>query len=1012
MSDPRTGEPGVVETQLPGRNDGDDDDEIRAMSSGGPTPAAVFADPAALPPSSSLPPSRPLSAAATATGGRPEPAKVRNEPFPPAGRAGGVATSVTENPLQQPRAAPLSPVLMPSAPPLQAHPHAPPHFGVETVRVRTVSGSRPLDPPESDARAPRFILEEKLQRGRDANELLRLAAAESAAAMAGGGGGGDPTDVAVPGGGFMVAGTVGAVPAAGAAATTATTGAGSRSQSPHNPLHQHFPVEVTVPGSSGTAAAAMLHRSTSQPSTPATLRGASCSESVFSEHGHVLRADSVDAPGGGFGARQTSANAEYFVRTEHSTAFPSVKFDSQQEMIAAVFVPPPAAARHGGGAGRHHSRTNSPSVVLPAVAAGAAAASTAELDAAQRAAIAAFSGDHGGGGEHGTAHSRPPSSSTTLLYHRMRVTADSAAPSATASQVLPPASAHAAPAPAPPTVAAAASANASQSNLGSPQPPPHRRCLTAHPEELTPNALSSTMLPGGGAGDAAAGGQTPRRNPPPALPSATASSGDGTATAVYTGFGPRPFLVTDKEVPFDTQWQQHTLPSMRFECGFFATSLALLIVAVACVPIGSAMMQQANDVATRLDVRYDLVSLYHHPPPVPVASAGGSRTSLVNASSGGFAADPFYIWSFDLAGARHRQGVKTVVRFNVTRRLRAPVMLSYRVTNFFMNHLAMASSRSVVQNSGNRVQSDLDVANCNPLLTPGDLKSTDAEKAATGNTPVDIDGRAAAQRYARFAYLPCGTLAWSRFNDSFVLWRVGDSQAVADPAAFTYSSFERAVPAVANAAFRLLNVSASNATASALLFRPGMPGTTGATLICNTSDFTADGSRLSLSAAANPCDKAPIQSSSDREKFFDPNFVNNNGLLWTNTVHRRWNTSDPYLSRGWYVDEPGHEVPSLQDRDYQIWTRVAPLADIRKILRVVNVDLAPGQYQLEVDEYWDAAAFGGQKLLSLETRSPLGGESLVLPSLYIGVGGIALVLFLLTVLERMFNGDDDDDDAW
>ena len=176
-------------------------------------------------------------------------------------------------------------------------------------------------------------------------------------------------------------------------------------------------------------------------------------------------------------------------------------------------------------------------------------------------------------------------------------------------------------------------------------------------------------------------------------------------------------------------------------------------------------------------------------------------------------------------------------------------------------------------------------------------------------------------------------------------------------------------------------------------------------LVCNSSDFNSDGkTRFVHSAAVNPCTKHDITVASDASRMAPPNFENNDGNIWTNRAHRAYNTSDVYLRNGWYADEPGHEVPSMADLDFHMWVRIPPLPTFRKLLRIIKVDVAPGQYQLEVDEYFDVASFGGEKFLSLESRGRIGGRNYVLAIVYLATGVVAAVLLVATVASYLLIG--------
>jgi len=88
------------------------------------------------------------------------------------------------------------------------------------------------------------------------------------------------------------------------------------------------------------------------------------------------------------------------------------------------------------------------------------------------------------------------------------------------------------------------------------------------------------------------------------------------------------------------------------------------------------------------------------------------------------------------------------IEVNINQNITAPVYFYYQLENYYQNHRRYVSSRDNNQLRGDRIFSTNQIADCNPFVS---------------NSSADIEG----------AYFPCGIIAHSQFNDSFVLLRDG-----------------------------------------------------------------------------------------------------------------------------------------------------------------------------------------------------------------------------------------------
>ena len=277
-------------------------------------------------------------------------------------------------------------------------------------------------------------------------------------------------------------------------------------------------------------------------------------------------------------------------------------------------------------------------------------------------------------------------------------------------------------------------------------------------------------------------------------------------------------------------------------------------------------------------------------------------------------------------GTLFGQGARTDVVFDIPRRMNPPVYLYYRLVNFYQNHRSYRESRNQEQLAGFPVDRATMFA-CVPFRAPGEYGNIDGTQTLTVNGVV--------QRYSDMRYNPCGLVAWSLFNDTFVLREHNTSK-----------------------------------------------------VICNTSAFM-DGLSNEPLGHAGSCTKKGIAWPSDTggEKFKAAKLDNDQ---WT--ARRASVTStDRYHAEGWYHREPGHKVPHNLDEDLHVWMRTAALSDFKKILRVVEVPLEQGPYLMSIDEYFDVASFDGEKHFVLLTRSWVGGRNQALGIVFIALGGVTFL---------------------
>lgn len=275
----------------------------------------------------------------------------------------------------------------------------------------------------------------------------------------------------------------------------------------------------------------------------------------------------------------------------------------------------------------------------------------------------------------------------------------------------------------------------------------------------------------------------------------------------------------------------------------------------------------------------------------------------------------------------------------LTKKMKAPVYMYYKLENLYQNHRRYAKSRSDDQLAGNSV-TESGLSDCSPLRKPGEYTNL----GNMGSAPYEVGGDNIDPSSA--VYSPCGLIAWSMFNDSFVLER---------------------------------------------------EETSGTTLICDGANFNATGDQIDTSVNMQ-CKKRGIAWPSDPGVRYvapslGPGTITNHGWPGACTAAAA-NTSDysSFLCNGEYLGEVGHKIPDTQDEDLMVWMRLASLSSFRKLYRVVTSDLEVGSYILKVRQRYDMRAFDGKKSFVLSTTSWIGGKNYFLGGLYIGVGSLCVIL--------------------
>jgi hypothetical protein len=391
-----------------------------------------------------------------------------------------------------------------------------------------------------------------------------------------------------------------------------------------------------------------------------------------------------------------------------------------------------------------------------------------------------------------------------------------------------------------------------------------------------------------------------------------------------------------------SSFQQQKLPHFYAQHNPPSTIICMFIVAIAFIPVGASILV-ASEAMFEKDVRYDQVNSYKYD-----SCSGGARHQLLSfdTSDGGVV----------YAGCRVRK------TFTLSSKVKGPIYMYYRLVGFYQNYRQYAQSLNEDQMQGVEVTDRDSLENCEPFTGPSENNE--------GTSGTLISPRAGvSKKWGEMQYSPCGAVPWSMFNDTIALYRLDDDSVV--------SKVDALAPA----------------TELSTLIGGG------ATLICDGGGFAANGTYVG-GLAGNACTKKGIALEADSNTRFKA--AAKNDVVWHGEGQ---STSDNHFQKnGWYANEIGHKIPVNIDEDFMVWTRIAGLADFRKLYRKLDDDLEAGTYVLDIVESYDVASFDGEKHVVLMTTTWIGGRNYVLGSLFIAFGGVCLVLAVGFLVWYVVNG--------
>lgn len=426
-------------------------------------------------------------------------------------------------------------------------------------------------------------------------------------------------------------------------------------------------------------------------------------------------------------------------------------------------------------------------------------------------------------------------------------------------------------------------------------------------------------------------------------------------------------------------------------CSYYITIPAiaqmaiLFVISVGFLTAGVFMAVEESTTAARSHFRVTYSHAHHYQYP-----RGGNWSDEQAMTEG-------ILQTFSINGSTvSRQGVRTVLQIVAPVSLDAPVHLYYRTTGFFQSTSYFHEGRSQLQMVHEKIDSSL-AYRCEPFLVPG------SREGATDRTMLVQNGSRSLS-YSSMRYYPCGTAPWSKFNDTLRLYQVRSVNS-SHTAGQSLEALAARIPIpnrTQSGQQRFPQFLASTMAAAAANGSSDAYFAWNATVLCDGGGFDKVGNPLS-GVDVGSCSKKDISWPADVHDKYYP--IKHSPTSWT--ANYPFGTTDPFLEKGWYVNEPGHAVPDPEELDLQVWMSPAASDTMRKLYRILHSPIQKGDLLvLEVDEYFDVSSFGGTKQFVFRSPSMswLHESNRPIAGLYIMCGSVALLCGLILLCVQCCSG--------
>lgn len=124
--------------------------------------------------------------------------------------------------------------------------------------------------------------------------------------------------------------------------------------------------------------------------------------------------------------------------------------------------------------------------------------------------------------------------------------------------------------------------------------------------------------------------------------------------------------------------------------------------------------------------------------------------------------------------------------------------------------------------------------------------------------------------------------------------------------------------------------------------------------------------------------------------------LNGKGIAWPVDRDARFRGSEEYTEE---------QNQKIQSEDFMVWMRLAPYRSWKKLYRIIEDDLAPGNYSVSIHANYPVESFGGEKFFFLSETSWFGGPNMPLAISYLVVGAIALILAIFYLIRSRIASD-------